>query len=292
MVTTAKLVDNGSGKAYLTATQLLDAFGRVRQVQTQAYPSPGNTAGGRTVADTYYDSHGWTIRTNNKWNTSGAPDSNLISTPDASVDDRTLTSYDGAGRAVLATEYHGLTATWATSTVYGGDRTTVLPPTGSVASTTVSDARGEATELDQWTSLPTVSGGVISGGTAQKTTYHNTPLGQQDQLVTAAGTSLASTWSTVFDLAGRVKSQIDPDAGASSRTYRRLRRGDQHAGCEVAAVELPLRPARSTVCRVLGHRRHRNQAVGLDLRHPPVRQAHLVHPACGLGRLHRGCDRL
>ncbi len=218
-VTTNALIDTGAAtKPYRTSVQLLDAFGRVRQTQTQAYPSPG-LATAVTVTDTFYDSHGWVIRTNNRWSTTGAPATSLLTVPDASVDDWTATAHDGYGRATLVTEYHQTSSTWAASTLYGGDRVTVFPPTGTTPTTTITDALGRTTELDQWITNPGHNGNVISGGTAQKTTYQYDALGQQNQLMTAVGTPQAATWTSTYDLAGRILSSTDPDSGDQSRSY-------------------------------------------------------------------------
>lgn len=219
-VTTKTLVDPGAPgtPGYVTSVSIYDAFGTLRQTQTDA------VGGGRVITDNFTDSHGWTIRTNNRWVTTGAPAapttaSNIPTVADSGVDSRTVTSYDGSGRPVLSTDYKGTTASWSTQTVYGGDRTTVVPPTGGVEQTAVTDARGNQIELDQWTTAPAISGSAISGGVANQTTYQYTPLNQRSQLTTAAGTSLAATWTWSYDLAGRVVSQSDPDAGTTTSSY-------------------------------------------------------------------------
>ena len=214
-VTARTLVDPGhlTAPSYVTSINIYDQLGQLRQNQTDG------VGGGRVITDTYHDSHGWIIRTNNRWYTTGAPDTTPITTSDSAIDSRTLASYDGAGRAVLSTEYQGITAKWSTKTVYGGDRVTVVPPTGGVESTAVTDARGNTSELDQWTTPPTISGNVLTGGIARKTTYQYTALGQQKGMTTAVGTSLAATWSSTYDLAGRITAKADPDAGSSSRSY-------------------------------------------------------------------------
>ena len=207
-ITTKTLIDNGSSKNYRTSISLLDSFGQ--QIQTQA----DAVGGGRVITDTFRDSHGWPIDANNRWyDASTAPSTSLTSTADANVDDRTVTSYDGAGRPTLATEYTGLTATWHTNTVYGGNQTTVIPPTGGVAQTTVTDTRNETTVLKQYTAPPGVTGNVVTG-TSQDTTYSYTALGQQSGMASAG-----RTWSSTYDLGGRVTSQVDPDTGTTSKTY-------------------------------------------------------------------------
>ncbi|WP_268872215.1 RHS repeat-associated core domain-containing protein [Kutzneria albida] len=208
-VTTKTLVDNGKDLSYVTQVQLSDSLGRPLQTQKDA------EGGGRVVSDSFYDSHGWVTRTNNHYYTDGAPATTLIAVADKSVPDRTLTTYDGSGRATLATAYNGLTATWATQTIYGGDRTTVIPPQGGVPTTTITDARGKTTELRQYTQKPAITGNVVTGDAYQATTYHYTPLGQQDKITDSSG----NTWTYSFDLLGRKLSQTDPDSGTTTSSY-------------------------------------------------------------------------
>jgi RHS repeat-associated protein len=213
-VTTKSLVDYGTGTNYVTSIDLFDAFGQLRQTQADDVSDP-NGVSHRVVKDTVYDSHGWAIRTNNRYVTTGAPDTTLISVGDEDVDDRTVTEYDGMGRPVKATSYQGLSEKKHTSTIYGGDRTTVIPPDGGVTTTTIVDVRGRDTEVRQYTAAPTVAGSVVSGGAFEPTIRHYTPLGQLDGLTDAAG----NTWSYDYDLLGRVTSATDPDAGTSTSTY-------------------------------------------------------------------------
>jgi RHS repeat-associated protein len=213
-VTTRTLVDYGTGTNYVTAVNLFDAFGQLRQTQGDDVSNPAGVRN-RVVKDTFYDSHGWTVSSNHRYTTTGTPATTLIAVAESEVDDRTVTSYDGAGRATLVTAYRGLTETWSTRTIHGGDRTTVLPPRGGVASTAVTDVRGRNTRLDQYTTLPTVSGNVVSGGTAQTSTYHFTALGQLDRMTDAAGNS----WSYGFDFLGRQTTATDPDSGIRTTGY-------------------------------------------------------------------------
>ncbi|WP_237773866.1 polymorphic toxin-type HINT domain-containing protein [Actinosynnema sp. ALI-1.44] len=212
-VTTKTLVDYGKGTNYVTAVNLYDGLGQLRQTQTDV------EAGGRAVKDTFYDSHGWARVSNNRYYTNGAASTTLVQVADSAVDDRTIVTYDGSGRAERSTAYKGLNATWETRTVYGGDRTTVLSPQGGVASTTVTDVRGKTVELHQYTTPPAVSGtGQVTGGAPQVTKYHYTPTGQQDSVTDVAGT----TWTYRYDFLGRKTSQTDPDTGSSTTTYNLL----------------------------------------------------------------------
>ena len=253
-VTDKKLVDPGRGVAagYVTTVTLMDAFGGTRQVQSDA------VGGGRVVSDTYLDSHGWTVKTNNHWYTSGAPATTLITTTDSAVDSRTITNFDAAGRVVKSTEYAGTTAKSSTTTIYGGDRVTVIPPTGGVSTTTVTDVRGATTELDRWTTAPTISGNVVSGGAAQRATYTYDALGQLTQMTTAAGTPQAApgrtattSWVTqrprstrtpaltsyAYDDAGEVASTTDARGQTLAYSYDALgRKVQERSGSSTGRV--------------------------------------------------------
>ncbi|MFF3918956.1 polymorphic toxin-type HINT domain-containing protein [Streptomyces sp. NPDC001852] len=211
VVSTNALLDNGG---YGTSTALYDAMLRPLQVQATAENST------TTVSDTEYDSHGWTVATNNAYNVAGSPGNSLISVSQVSIPDTTVTDYDGQGRADLVTEEHDGVKTWTTATAYTGDRTTVLPPKGGVATTTVVNARGQTTELDQYTAAPTLSGSAAAGFTAtggspSATTYGYNGAGQQTRVT---GPDKA-VWTFGYDLLGHKKSQSDPDAGGSSYGY-------------------------------------------------------------------------
>jgi len=210
-VVTNALLDNGG---YSTSETLYDAM--LHPLQVQATGENGTT----TVSDTQYDSHGWTVVTDNAYNVSGNPGSKLISVSQVSIPDTTVTDHDGMGRPDLVTEEHDGAKTWATTTAYSGDRTIILPPKGGVATTTVTNARSQTIELDQYTAAPTVSGSVAAGftttgGTTSVTTYGYNPAGQQTRVTGPDKTN----WTFGYDLLGRKTSQTDPDAGGSSYGY-------------------------------------------------------------------------
>ncbi|MFB8177644.1 polymorphic toxin-type HINT domain-containing protein [Streptomyces sp. NPDC055966] len=211
VVATNTLLDNGS---YKTNEKLYD--GMLRTLQTQSTAENSST----TVSDTQYDSHGWTVATNNTYTVSGSPGNKLISVSQVSIPDTTVTDHDGQGRADLVTEEHDGSKTWATVTAYSGDKTAVLPPKGGVATATVVNARGQTTELDQYTAAPTFTGNAATGytatgGTTSATTYGYNPAGQQNQVTGPDHTQ----WTFAYDLLGRKRSQTDPDTGKSGYGY-------------------------------------------------------------------------
>ena len=208
IVTGNVLVDYGTGTNYVTTVKLWDGLGRL--VQTQV----ATEGGGSQVSDDFYDGHGWTVATNDHYLISQAPSSVVQSVAVNAVDARTVNTFDGTGRVTLASKYKLGNLTQTTQTVYGGDRTTVIPPTGGVITTTVKDVRGQTSELDQYTVPPTVSGNVVGGGSYQPTTYSYDALGRQTQLSTSG-----STWTYTLDMLGKKLSQNDPDTGISSTQY-------------------------------------------------------------------------
>jgi YD repeat-containing protein len=201
------LLDDGTYRIHKT---LADAM--LRTLETQDTGQNGST----TVTDTQYDSHGWTVLTHNAYNIGAAPSDSLVSTSQVSIPETTATDYDGQGRPGLVTEEHDGHKTASTATAYTGDRTTVVPPKGGVTTATVADARGRTSELDQYTTAPTVSGSVATGitatgGTPSATTYDYDKAGRQEQ-VTGPDNAV---WKFGYDLLGRKTSQADPDAGPS-----------------------------------------------------------------------------
>src|SRR5207244_10883347 len=94
---------------------------------------------------------------------------------------------------------------WQTTTAYDGDRTTVTPPAGGIATRTITNARGKTTEQDQYLgSTPT--------GTFQATTYGYDRLGHQTRMTDPVG----NQWTSPFDLRGPNTSKTDPDTGTTT----------------------------------------------------------------------------
>ncbi|MBS2966505.1 hypothetical protein KGA66_25925 [Actinocrinis puniceicyclus] len=219
VISTATL--NNEGGTY-TSTALYDALLRPRETQA---PTPQN---GRLINETYYDTHGWTIKTNaNWWDPGTTPGSDLVTIPDNQVHQQSVTSYDGLGRAVKVQSLDNAstpTVDNITYTQYTGDKTITVPPAGGVATATVTDALGRTTELDQYTTAPTVTASTsnaittvtISGGTTQATDYLFDNTGQQTDVKDAIS---GADWHTGYNLLGQVVSKNDPDAGASSLSY-------------------------------------------------------------------------
>lgn len=215
-VTTQQLNDE---KNYIVSTEIYDALLRSRQTQTVT------PQGGRLVTDTFYDTRGWvSAKYNSWWDPNTTPNTTLVSAADLKEDvpNEDYYTYDGLGRVVQDQSENDNQVVSTTTTVYNGDRTTVIPPTGGVIKSTVTDPLGRTSELDEYTSPPTLTKpantftGIwsVSGGTYQATTYGFDGHGNQN--TTTAG---GQTWTSTYNLLGQITTKQDPDAGPSQYVY-------------------------------------------------------------------------
>ncbi|WP_312882468.1 RHS repeat domain-containing protein [Micromonospora polyrhachis] len=217
-VTTEQLTNEGK---YRSSVTIYDALLRPRQTQATTPQA------GRMITDTFYDTRGWTRATyNGWWDPVTTP---VVGAPATAVDlvekvpNQTFNTYDGLGRAVIsAAAKNGVTVS-TTTTVYNGDRTTVIPPVGGVVKSTVTDPLGRTKELHEYSVLPTLNTptdtftGIftVTGGTATISRYGYDQRGNQTTLTDAQG----NIWTSTYDLLGRLTSKDDPDAGGSSMVY-------------------------------------------------------------------------
>ncbi|MGW5560040.1 RHS repeat-associated core domain-containing protein [Micromonospora sp. NPDC003944] len=217
--TTTQTLNNSNG--YQTSVTIYDALLRTRQTQSIT------PRGGRMVTDTFFDTRGWTRATYNGW----WDDANLpaVSTPVSAADlgkqvpNQTLTTYDGLGRAVVATSAKNGVTVSTTTTVHGGDRTTVVPPLGGVVSATLTDPLGRKKELHEYSARPTVTTPTdtftgmftVAGGTTTVSKYGYDERGNQSTLTDASN----NVWTSTYNLLGQVVGKVDPDAGSSSMSY-------------------------------------------------------------------------
>lgn len=216
-VTTNTLVDYGTGTDYQTEISIYDALGQLLQTQTEA--EGGNTA----ATETFYDSHGWAVQSYNKYVVAGNPSTSIATEAQSAVNDRTVTFFDGDGRATLQDVYNGDSLSNSTQTIYGGDRSTAIKhdPAGAVIgtpTTTVTDLNGKTVETDQYTAAPTVNGNVVTpsaAGTMLATTTAYNAAGDKTKVTDSAG----NVWSYQYDLLGRQTSASDPDTGTTTTSY-------------------------------------------------------------------------
>ena len=208
-ITTSTL---NNDESYRVSVEFFDALARPRQTQST---SP---TGGRLVTDTYYDSHGWAVKVSNTYHdTTSGPVTTMLDMKgkDQLIPNQDLLVYDGLGRKTVVISQSKGQVKWQTRTVFGGDRTTTIPPNGGTPTTTIVDARGRTTELWNYTSMPTVAGSVVSGGSPVKITYGYDRRGKQNRITDDQG----NAWITEYDVRGRATIKTDPDAGRRQMTY-------------------------------------------------------------------------
>jgi RHS repeat-associated protein len=198
-------LDNGG--AQVASYTLYDGLLRARQTQ-----DIGPDAG-RLIADTFYDERGLATKKFAPYYTSGAPNRELFKPADAlSVETQTWHTYDGLNRETvtksIAGNGDGGTDLGTTTTTYTGDRTTVIPPTGGTATTTLTDVRGRVVELRQHHTRSATA-------TYDATKYKYTPTGRLSQVTDPAG----NNWFYEYDLLGNQTKSTDPDQGITYSTY-------------------------------------------------------------------------
>ncbi|MGW1875658.1 RHS repeat-associated core domain-containing protein [Streptomyces sp. NPDC001975] len=206
VVTTQTLNDDGT---YRTSEVLYDALLRSRETQT------GTVDGGRLVTDTVYNTDGLTAKTTDPYYTIGVPGSTLVQAQDGQIPSETGFAYDGAGRQTAAISYALGTETWRTTTAYGGNVTTTVPPAGGIAKSVLTDARGRTTDLYEYHAGAAAD--PVNDPASDYSDTHSTyfPSGKQATETDAAGNS----WSWTYDLLGNQTSATDPDTGTSHSTY-------------------------------------------------------------------------
>jgi RHS repeat-associated protein len=229
VVTEQQLNDAGTT---ITSTSLYDSLLRLRQTQ---HPTPQL---GILVTDDFYDSRGWLWKVNDDWwddtkNSSGAypsPGSQLVPPiADSLVPNQTVTSYDALGRAVEATRYDDSTVKSTAYTAYTGDQVISVPaatgtspitPAGAAVTATVTNAVGQTTAQDSYSSWPTVAAGTnaggfptvsVAGGASTATTYSYNAQGLQSA-ISADG----EQWTKTYNTLGQVTAQASPTAGPTS----------------------------------------------------------------------------
>ncbi|MEU9173820.1 polymorphic toxin-type HINT domain-containing protein [Streptomyces sp. NPDC048420] len=206
VVVATKIIGNSDTQD--TSYAFYDGFLRPRQTQA---PGP---EGGTLLTDTFYDERGLVSKEFATYYTKDAAPSTTLLKPEKalSVETQNRHTYDGLGRETevrqIAGNGDGGTVLGITKTIHGGDRTTVIPPVGGTARTTVTDARGNPSELR-------LLHARAAEAAYDATTYQYSPRGEMTKVTDPAGNS----WTWTYDLMGRLTDTTDPDKGASHTDY-------------------------------------------------------------------------
>ncbi|MFE0173687.1 RHS repeat domain-containing protein [Streptomyces sp. NPDC059002] len=201
-VATKSLQYDGS---YATSYQLYDGLMRARETQAPAIGTKN-----RIVTETRYDTRGFAWKSYAAYYTEGAPSKALAEGADNKVPAMTENVYDGMGRVTDAISRTYGDEQWRTKTLYGGDRTTVVPPRGGTATTVVTDARGRTVQRLQYTDAERTK--------SQRTTYGYGKFDEPEKVTDPAG----NTWTYTFDARGQQTTADDPDKGVTRTRYDKL----------------------------------------------------------------------
>ncbi|NDZ64160.1 sugar-binding protein [Streptomyces cyaneofuscatus] len=200
-----KTLGNNSGQD--TSYVFYDGFLRPRQTQA---PGP---EGGKLLTDVFYDERGLTTKEFLLYYATGKPSTTLVKPQDAlGVETQNRYTHDGLGRQTEHRQIFGNgdggQVLGITRNVYGGDRVTVIPPVGGTAATTLTDVRGQTTELRQHHQR-TVDASFDA------TKYGFTPTGALAKATDPAG----NQWTYKYDLLGQIEETTDPDKGIFKYFY-------------------------------------------------------------------------
>ena len=197
-VTTSTLQEGGG---YSTSVTLYDGMLQPRETQS----TPGGEAaapnGARLVSDTFYDSHGWAVRSYAPYYDSTAnPGTTLSVAKETAVPAETVTLYDGLGRATNSQLYHQGVLQWQSTTAYPGvDESTSTAPAGGPSTATFTDALGETTSSVVQNTSPTVKltpGQIMPSGTSLSSDSVRLTMQADGNLVLTALASGKQLWST------------------------------------------------------------------------------------------------
>ncbi|MFC4032341.1 polymorphic toxin-type HINT domain-containing protein [Streptomyces polygonati] len=187
--------------------KIYDSLLQLREEQTT---TADDTAGARLISATFYDSLGRTVAADASFfNAGAAPSSTFVLPVDAQVPSEMLTAYDGMGRVTTATQEYNSVPQSTTTTAYpAGNETDVTPPTGGTPTATITDARGQNTEVRQFHA-------ATPAGAYDATHYAYDAAGRQ----TALTDSSANTWTRSYDQLGDAVRTTDPDTGTTLTAY-------------------------------------------------------------------------
>ncbi|MFI0263808.1 RHS repeat-associated core domain-containing protein [Streptomyces sp. NPDC017056] len=199
-VTTRSLKEDGS---YSTSAQIYDGMLRERQNQ-----DPG-VGGGRLITDTFHDTHGRVVKTNDAYFAEGDVGETLLIVGDNKVPHQTASTLDGLGRPVKEVTRRFGDDQQVTTAEYRGNESTVFPPKGATVTTTSTDPEGRTTKRREYLD-------------AERTKYNDTSYEYNRKgLLSKVTDPDKNTWTFEYDARGRQVKKTDPDAGTSTTAYDR-----------------------------------------------------------------------
>ncbi|UJP39147.1 RHS repeat-associated core domain-containing protein [Cellulomonas palmilytica] len=206
------------------------------QTESQAAASSATSAAqrGRMVTHTLYDSAGRTSQVLGPWLATKAPAAGLVTTA-GSYPSGTTYRYDAAGRVTDEITWRTNSSNpdyekFRTVTVYDGSHTTVIPPQGGTAVTTVVDAQGRTTTLAQHRTRPAPAGfnaRTVLDSQVVAATYEYDRSGNLVSFTDSGDLARGiakNTWTYEYDFAGQQVAANDPDAGRTTTAYDTLGR--------------------------------------------------------------------
>ncbi|MGC4908832.1 RHS repeat domain-containing protein [Streptomyces cyaneofuscatus] len=199
-VTMRTLKDDGT---YAVQVTIYDGLMREVQSQSEAH-GPG-----RIIVDTTYNDHGLLYEKTGGYLAKGRPGGDLFEPrSNTLIPNWTKTRYDGLGRQVRVSTYHGADFKHAAYTYYT-DTSTFVDPPGSTApsSKSFTDALGRVTSVQHYTNADN-SGRRV-------TAYDYDKRGNREKVTDPAG----NVWSYTYDARGRVVAATDPDTGETLTGY-------------------------------------------------------------------------
>ncbi|MEW2291380.1 RHS repeat-associated core domain-containing protein [Streptomyces sp. NPDC006743] len=194
---------------WATSVTLYDSLLRERQTQTDAV---GVT--GRTITDTFYDTHGRAFQTDAPFYNDQPVSTKLLSVTPNQIPASTVTEYDGRGRPTAAVTLSLNVEKWRTTTTYGDTWTATLPPAGGTAELAVNDIRGRTIERREYKDRTPAIG--ASADHYEATHYTYDAVGNLTKVTDASG---RNSWTYTYDLRGRQVASSDPDKGAGTTVY-------------------------------------------------------------------------
>ncbi|MGW2304468.1 polymorphic toxin-type HINT domain-containing protein [Streptomyces sp. NPDC001809] len=199
-VVTAKTLTHDN--QYRTSYTFQD--GLLRALQTQE-ESPDRA--GRLVTEAFYNTRGEATVNSGTYFADGAPEPKPVTGQQTMYPSSTETEYDGLGRPTVVIAKRYTDEETRTTYTYTGDTTTVVPPAGGIATTTVVDALNRTVELKQHTDAART--------TAQSTHYTYDGKGRLAKVTDPSG----AEWTYAYDTRGRQTEAIDPDKGKAVTAY-------------------------------------------------------------------------